>query len=68
MKCTPGTFYDHGSKQELVTLTRAADITGKPLHDVQDAVADGRLSVVVISGCKAVAFVDLMKLVAEGGK
>lgn len=59
---TPGTFYDHSAKTEYVALSRAADAAGVPAHVITNAISNGSLPVREVSGCKAVAVADLLKL------
>jgi hypothetical protein len=57
----PGSFHNHGTNDELFTIHRAAGLVGIPVHELTDAVSQGRLPVVEVSGCKCIKLADLLK-------
>ncbi|WP_372972428.1 hypothetical protein [Marinobacter sp.] len=59
----PGTFYNHGTQNELYTIHRAARLVGLPVHEITTAISNGTLAVNEVSGCKCVTLADLMDFV-----
>jgi hypothetical protein len=68
MKRTSGAVYNHGTQTEYIALSRAARAVGIPAHEITDAVSQGRLPVVEVSGCKCIAVTDLFRFKDEGGE
>ncbi|AMQ87357.1 hypothetical protein [Marinobacter sp. LQ44] len=62
----PGTFYNHGTKDELFTIHRAARLVGLPVHEITTAISNGTLAVHEVSGCKCVKLADLVAYVKGG--
>lgn len=58
---TPGTFWNHATQAEYITLSRVADVVGVPAHVITNAISNGTLPVKEISGCKCVAVADLFQ-------
>jgi hypothetical protein len=68
MNREPGTFSNHANGVKYIALSRAARAVGIPAHEITDAVSQGRLPVVEVSGCKCIAVTDLFRFKDEGGE
>lgn len=62
-----GTFNDHSNGLKYIALSRAPKVAGIPAHELTDAISQGRLNVVEVSGCKCVTLADLVAFV-EGAE
>ena len=62
-----GTFSNHGNGLKYVALSRAPKVAGIPAHELTDAISQGRINVVEVSGCKCVTLAELVAFV-QGAK
>jgi len=65
MKRIHGTFHNHGNETEYIALSRAPKMAGIPAHELTDAISQGRLEVVEVSGCKCVRVSELDRYLDE---
>lgn len=64
----PGWFFRN--RRQYLALSEVPRHLNVPAHEITDAVSKGELEIVRISGCKAVAFEELLRFIdlLEGRK